>query len=362
MADMSGEGDLDRNLPATPWKLEKSREKGMVGKSAEVVSAVVFLAAVAYVAIAGLGLVREQFAFDRELIARAAHMQWSIESVSALMNAMLAHSAGVLLPFFACLMVVAVLANLAQTGVIFTAKPLQPDWSRLNPAAGLKRMISARLIFDLVRTVLKLVVLGAVMVWVLRDLAPGLPKLAQLPASVFLRELIDTFTDAAFIMAGALAALAVLDYLYTRREFLKKMRMSHRELKDEIKHREGDSRIRARLKELRRALLARSQTLSRTRGADVLITNPTHLAVALSYKHGEMAAPKVIAKGAGKLAAAMRETASRRGIPIVQNRRIARALWRKSPLDAFVPQALYADLAQIMVWVMSLRPTQQEAR
>ncbi|MEY3201136.1 MAG: Flagellar biosynthetic protein flhB [Pseudomonadota bacterium] len=354
MADMSRESELDRTLPATPWKLEKSREKGVVGKSPEVVSALVLLVAVAWAAMSGWDALRAQFAFDRALFLRAAKMQWTIESSTEVLAQMIAQAGGVLLPLFVCLMVVAVLANVAQTGVIFSAKPLVPDWSRLNPVAGLKRMFSMRLVFDAFRAVLKLCLLTGVMVWVLASLAPSLPRFAMMPPASFLHELIEAFTDAAFLMAGGLIVLSVVDFLYTRREFLKKMRMSHRELKDEIKHREGDSRIRARLKELRRELLARSQTLSRTRGADVLITNPTHLAVALSYKHGEMDAPKVIAKGAGKLAAAMREVASRRGIPIVQNRTLARAIWRKSPVDGFVPAALYGELAKIMVWVIAL--------
>ena len=131
--------------------------------------------------------------------------------------------------------------------------------------------------------------------------------------------------------------------------------MSKRELKDEVKHREGDPRIRARLRALRREMLKRSLALRKTGSADVLITNPTHLAVALRYRHGETDAPLLLAKGAGGMAAAMRHIAARRQIPVVQNRTLARAIYHGTALDHQVPHHLYADLARLMVWVLAMR-------
>jgi flagellar biosynthetic protein FlhB len=143
--------------------------------------------------------------------------------------------------------------------------------------------------------------------------------------------------------------------MYTRYEFAKQMKMSRRELKEEIKHREGDPRIRRRLRELRLELLKRSLALRKTRNADVLITNPTHVAVALQYVHGQMEAPQLIAKGSGFMAAAMRQIAARHDIPIVQNPTLARALFHDLPVDAGVPPELYAQVARIIVWVFAMR-------
>ena len=137
------------------------------------------------------------------------------------------------------------------------------------------------------------------------------------------------------------------------------MRISHRELKDELKHREGDPRIRARLRELRRELLKRSMALRNTRNADVVITNPTHVAVALRYVHGEMASPQLLAKGAGAVATAIRRIAARHGIPVVQNPSLARKLFHELAVDQAVPPALYAPVARILVWVFAMRDARE---
>ena len=137
--------------------------------------------------------------------------------------------------------------------------------------------------------------------------------------------------------------------------------MSKRELKDEVKHREGDPRIRSRLRELRREMLKRSMALSKTGSADVLITNPTHFAVALRYRHGEMAAPQLLSKGAGGMAAAMRRIAAAKRIPVVQNRTVARAIYFGMDIDQDVPPALYADVARIMVWILAMRRARDTA-
>jgi flagellar biosynthetic protein FlhB len=162
-------------------------------------------------------------------------------------------------------------------------------------------------------------------------------------------------------MALILALIAAVDWMYTRREFSKKMKMSRRELKDESKNREGDPRIRARLRELRREALKRTLTVRNTRDADVLLTNPTHVAVALRYSHGEMSSPQLVAKGAGRVAGAMRKIASEHNIPIVQNPALARRLFRELAVEQHVPQAMYAEVARIIVWVFAMRERRQGA-
>jgi flagellar biosynthetic protein FlhB len=151
--------------------------------------------------------------------------------------------------------------------------------------------------------------------------------------------------------------LGLLDVLYVRWEFGKRMRMSKREVKDEVKSREGDPRIRARIRDLRKQMLKRSQALAKVPSADVLVTNPTRVAVAISYKHGVSTAPQVVAKGAGEAARSMRKLASRHQIPIVQNRALARALFREVDYDGYVPEKLYPQVAKIMVWVYAMRRT-----
>jgi flagellar biosynthetic protein FlhB len=140
------------------------------------------------------------------------------------------------------------------------------------------------------------------------------------------------------------------------------MRMSKRDVKDEAKNRDGDPRIRARIRELRKEMLKRSKSMANVPKADVLITNPTRIAIALTYDHGKSAAPRVVAKGAGDLAKKMRETAQRHQIPIVQNRPLARALFREVDYEGYVPEKWYPQVAKIMVWVYSMREAKRAGR
>jgi flagellar biosynthetic protein FlhB len=258
-------------------------------------------------------------------------------------------------PFFGTLLVASLLGTVLQSGCVLSVEPLKMDWNRINPVAGFKRVFSMRTLFYGARSVLKLVLLGGVLYLALRSLAPQFIALSSLPARDTLRTLLGDFASLGLKLALALAVIALLDLLYTRREFARQMRMSRRELKDEIKHREGDPRIRARLRELRRELLKRAMGLQRTKTADVLVTNPTHVAVALKYVHGEMESPQLVAKGAGFVAAAMRRIASRHGVPIVQNPALARSLFRELQVDGHVPPAFYAQVARIIVWVFAAR-------
>jgi len=164
-------------------------------------------------------------------------------------------------------------------------------------------------------------------------------------------------------MALALCVVAVLDLGYARREFSKNMRMSRREMKDEVKNREGDPRIRNRQREIRMQFLKSARSVQKVPEAQVVVTNPTHVAVALRYEHGVTPAPLVIAKGAGMLARQIRRAANKAGVPIVHSPRLARALYKEVAPDAYVPEHWYPPVARILVWLRSLNEarTQQGA-
>lgn len=348
------EQDFDRNEAATPFKLQKARERGQTPRSADMVSSAVFLVAMLYLASQAAGLTDAILRLAQAALVQAAKGH----PASALwpLAANLASAAALaLLPFFLLLPLVAVLAAMAQTGMVFSLVPLQMDFHRINPATGFKRLFSGRTLFDGLRACLKLAVLVVVGALVLRTLLPQFHGIALMPAAAFLHTLLQDLGDLGLRMGTALVVVSAIDLLYTRREFGRNMRMSRRELKDEFKNREGDPRIRARLRELRRELLKRSQALKNTRSADVVLTNPTHYAVALRYVHGEMAAPRVVAKGAGQLAAAMREIAARHHVVVVQNPPLARSLFRETAIDDYIPASFHAEVARIIVWVFALR-------
>jgi flagellar biosynthetic protein FlhB len=159
-----------------------------------------------------------------------------------------------------------------------------------------------------------------------------------------------------------LALIALIDVLYTRRSYFNRLKMSRRELKEEIKHREGDPRIRARIRQLQRELVKRSSAIKRLPDADVLITNPTHLAVALLYRREQMNAPQVLAKGAGELAEHMKMLARRHRVPVIENRALARKLFDGVEIEQAIPEALFPQVARILVWAYAWRRTEHGER
>ena len=350
---MNAEQDVDRTEAATPFKLEKAREKGQTARSVDLVSAIVFLAAMVYCASRGMQLAAAVVqlagaALGRVGLLPAAALWPLVEEVAR-------SAAALLLPLFFVAICTAVVAGVMQAGFVFSLTPLQADFQRLNPARGLKRVFSLRTLFDAFRACLKLAALAATAGVALAALAPLFAAIGLLPPAALFAVLVEEVTGLGLRMAAALLVLAMLDVLYTRREFARNMRMSRRELKNEFKDREGDPRIRSRLRELRKELLRRTLAIRNTATADVVVTNPTHYAVALRYVHGEMPAPKVVAKGAGQLAAAMRGIAARHGVIVLPHPPLARRLFREAPLDADLPEAFHAEVARIFVWIMELR-------
>lgn len=355
------EQDMDRSQDATPYKLEKAKERGQVAKSRDVVSAAVFTAAMAFLAWRGWPAWQEQFQFDQALLLQAARIDASPHNLWRLVERMITTTLWMGLPFFVTLVIAALVANVAQTGLVFSLQPLKADLTRINPVTGLKNVFSMQLLFNALRTVLKLVLLSAA-VWVVLDgLSSQFYYLASLSPLGFMRILLDDFASLGLKLALVLWLIALIDLRFTRRQFAKKMRMSRKELNDEVKQREGDPRVRGRLRELRREMRKRSMALRNTRNADVLITNPTHVAVALRYVHGQMQAPELVAKGAGVLAAAMRFIAARHNIPVVQNPPLARKLFHELDVERAVPPQFFADVARIIVWVLAMKQARQAA-
>lgn len=354
---MSGE-DFDRNEAATPYKLQKAREKGQVAKSSDVISALVFSVAAVYLAWHGVETALNQFKFDQVLLGQLKHLDSSGATLWPLISETILATLGWIAPFFATVMLSAIVGNVVQTGPILSVEPLSADIDRLNPVNGLKKVLSMRTLFDTARACFKLVLLTAVAYYALRDLAPQFYNLSGLPALGYLHLLVADMASLSLKMAALLVAIALLDLLFTKREFAKKMRMSKRELKDEHKQRDGDPRIKARIRELQREARKRSQGLRNTQTADVVLTNPTHVAVALRYEHGQMESPQVVAKGSGHLAAAIRQIAARHNIPVVRSPSLARKLFQELDVDHHVPPQMFAEVARIIVWVFAMRDRQ----
>ena len=350
------EGDLDKSDPASAYKLQKAREKGSVAKSQDISFLAVLFGLTCLVFGMGDGLTRNLARVLHAALALAsAQTQWDVASFSAMLGNLAIDILLVLAPPLAVVMVLVIAVGIWQVGFTISTEPLKPDFNRINPATGFKRLFSMRSIYELIRNSFKMLV---VVLLILAASGSVLREVVVLPLReppAILAYLIHKTGVILAVLTAVLALLALVDMAYTRWEFQKQMRMSKREVKDEHKQREGDPRIKSRLRELRMEWLQKGLTMNRVKDADVLVTNPTHYAVAIAYKRETMSAPKIVAKGSGDMAARMRELAQQHRVPIVENPPLARSLYRLTKPDDHLPEQHYADVAKILVWVFAAK-------
>lgn len=341
------EQEQNRTEPATAFKLSEARKRGQVAKSLDFNVLVVVCGLLAALAIWGPAQWARLCELCAQLFAGAA--TWRIDGHNAaLLSAAIARQAlTTILPFAAMGFAFATVANIVQTGPILSGDPIKPKFERLNPVAGFKRVFNQRMLFEAVKSVLKLGFFAAVAYGFFLSLWPGLATLAAGGLDQQMGWLGSGAVGLLFRLGLALALVGLLDLLYVRWSYSRQMMMSRRELKEEIKRREGDPQVRARIRELQRENLKQARSMSRVPEADVLITNPQHLAVALRYDRERMSAPIVLAKGAEAWAQEMRSIAARHRIPRFENRRLARLLYRRTQVDQPIPPQAYLDVARL---------------
>jgi flagellar biosynthetic protein FlhB len=297
----------------------------------------------------------------RRALTIAAHGELNHFAAMSQVGSLTVQAFGVIAPVLAVIWTAATLVGVLQAGGVFTAEQLRPDFNRVNPATGLKRMFSVRSLHELARCSIKVAVFGTAMtIWGKSHIGELLNLSARSPRSME-QEGIALLGSALTLLTGLMLLFAMLDWSFNRWEFLRQMRMSKREMKDEHKEREGDPRIKSRLRELRLSWLKRARQLANVRNADVLLTNPTHYAVALEYRRGEMYAPMITARGAGEMAHLMRKEARRRGVAVVENAPLARALFALNESATFVPAEHFEQVARVLRWVYSTRGQRRDA-
>jgi flagellar biosynthesis protein FlhB len=348
------EQEQNRSEAATPFKLREAKKRGSVAKSMDLNSVFVIAAFLVCLQLWAWSATKRQASLSALLFQQASAFGFSPAQAWAWLSTALIGTVLLLVPFFAAVMVAGVLASLVQHGPVFSVHPIKPDFNRLNPAQGFKRIFSRRALFDLGKNLVKLAVFGWVLYLGIVQLLPALVGLLSVDARAHAPQVIDAIASLTFKLLLAMLAVALVDVIFTRWEYGHKLRMSRREITQEIKQREGDPKIKARIRELQNELRKKTGALKNLPDADVLITNPTHLGVALMYRHGQMAAPAVVAKGSGELVDKMKTVARRHGVTIVEHRRLARALYELELHDA-VPEAHYAEVARILVWVQEAR-------
>ncbi|MBR0671821.1 EscU/YscU/HrcU family type III secretion system export apparatus switch protein [Neoroseomonas soli] len=336
----------DRTEAATPRRLEKAREEGQVALSREMVSFGALGGGVLGMMIAlppmGAGMLRGM----RAVLERAHEVTPAAAAVELGRLGLLA-----VLPVAGLAAAGAVAATMLQTQGLVSAKGLKPQVSRINPMSALKRILGPEGAIEFLRTLLKLGLVGAALWWALGD-PSGLQALLHLPAAALLERGGWVALDLALPALVAFAAIAALDWLWVRWRHLQRLRMSRQDIKEEMRESDGDPQVKGRLRQLRQQR-ARGRMMAAVPKAAVVITNPTHYAVALAYEQGGSAAPRVVAKGADAMAARIREAAAEAGVPIVSNPPLARALYRLD-LEAEIAPEHYQAAAEIIAYVWRL--------
>jgi len=346
------DNDQSKTEQPTAFRLEEARERGQVPRSTElsgVVVAIVFSIAFAGSSYTLASALAHSVSHTLLMAGNAPEpsaglMRWLEQTFQPVWQAMV--------PIALAMVVAAVIANLMQTGPTFSTTPLEPDFTRLNPAQGMKRIFSLRVVWELFKLSLKVALIAAV-VWAL---APGVGRRVEAAAfsapSGIGQVLRSTYVQVTTWMMVLMGFVALLDLFFSRREYIRKLRMSRNDLKDEVKRREGSPDIRQKRKRLIAELLKHSRSVRRVPDADIVLTNPTHLAVALKYRPKTMRSPIVLSKGADALAARMRTIAANAGVPCLRSPELTRALFKECRIDEAVPAHLYIQLAPVYRWLM----------
>ena len=341
------EQEKDRTEPATPFKLEEARRRGQVAKSLDFISLVMLGALLAALYAWSDRLAAAGLRVSVGMLERAGGLAFGAPDAAAWLGQLAGATAAMLAPFLAVAVLAALVANLVQTGPVFSAFPLKPDFQRINPATGFKRVFSLKTLVETGKTLIKLAAFAGV-AWLALDAA--LPKLltaVEVQPKAYFGLLLGEITALMFKLLLVLVLLALADLAYSRWDYGRTMRMSRREMKEEVKRREGDPHVRARIRELQREAVKRAKSVKRLPEADVLITNPEHFAVALAYERGRMRAPTVVAKGAGELALELRRRAAPLALPIVEDKPLARRLFAEVELDCPIGEALFEPVARV---------------
>jgi flagellar biosynthetic protein FlhB len=351
---MPEESLQEKTEPATQHRREEARRRGQVARSPELNSFAVVFFGMVFLFFAGPVMIDSLLQVTHGIFAGINTAPQTDADAVGYMRTLGGRILTILVPLFAALVAIGVFVNATQVGFRFAPKALEPKLDKFNLASGLKRLFSRRSLVELIRDVLKLSLIGSVAYFAVRAEEKHFLILADLDTAGILAYLGGAVFRVGIKIVLSLFALSVFDYLYQRWDFERSIRMSKHELKEEMKQYEGSPLMRARIRQVQREL-ARLRMAKEIPGADVVVTNPTQLAVALKYDTESMSAPTVVAKGARLLAEKIREIARTAGVPIVENAPLARALYGAVEVGAQIPAELYRACAEVLAYVYRLR-------
>lgn len=351
MAEESGQ---EKTESATPKRREEARKKGTVARSRELPSVLVLFSSLGILCLCGTAMVERLSDIMHRVFQQSGTFQLETASAYTMLIEVIKYVGIMVAPFFLANVVCGLLGNVLQVGFFASGESLTPQWSRLDPLRGMRKFVSLNSLAELVKALLKIGVLAAIAWTMVGQELGAFPSLMEMEIQGVFAFLARVSYRIMLYSGLALLVMALFDYGFQRWQFEKNLRMTRQEVKDEMRQREGDPLIKARIRRIQMGL-ARRRMMEAVPQADVIITNPTRLAIALKYEAQSMIAPQVIAKGAGYVAERIREIAKAHGIPIVEHKPLAQALYKAVDIGSVIPAALYRAVAEILAYVYRLK-------
>jgi flagellar biosynthesis protein FlhB len=349
--------DQEKTEQATPKKREEARKKGQVAKSREAASVGVLLACITFFWFGASGMVEKIMSLANWLLTQSSQFNVDANNIYDLSISLAYKFSDILLPLFLAAFLMALLANYLQVGVMFSLESVMPKFSKIDPIKGFGKLFSIRSLVELAKNIFKISIIFFIVYITIKGEIEHFILLIDQSVWGILIYIGKLSFKIVFRVCLVLIILAILDYIYQKWEFEKNLKMSKQEIKDEFKQTEGNPLIKSRIKRLQRDA-ARKRMMASVPEADVVITNPTHLAVAIRYDPAKVAAPKVVAKGAGIIAENIKDIARKNNVPIVGNKPLARVLYKSVDVDEVIPTNLYRAVAEVLAFVYNMKVNQ----
>ncbi|MCB1947622.1 flagellar biosynthesis protein FlhB [Nitrosomonas sp.] len=351
---MAEDSDLERTEEATPQRIQKAREEGQVARSQELTTFTLLLTAAAGLVLMGGNLIEHLSSIMREGMQMERDMAFQTDRMINRLYLLAIESLWSLAPILVLLIIAAFFSPMLLSGWLLSTKALIPDFKRLNPVSGFGRIFSMHGLTELLKAIAKTVVVGSVAALVIWGNKDSVLALIAIPVNSGVTRTGELLVLSFLLITGAMILIVAIDVPFQLWSHAKKLRMTKEEIRREAKESEGDPLVKGRIRSLQREA-ARRRMMSEVPEADVIVTNPTHYAVALRYKSNSMGAPKVVAKGVHLLAVRIRELGETHHVPILEAPPLARALYHHAELDAEIPEKLYTAVAEVLAYVFQLK-------
>lgn len=342
----------ERTEQATPRRRQKAREKGEIPRSRELTGIIPLWVVFFYLSFGGF-MFTSLLTYMKTSLKRGFEISLNEVSFMDIFKTDTVNVALMMAPFLGLMLFAIVIVHFLQTGFLLSPAPLSPDINRINPLEGVKKFFSLNTIFETLKGVLKVIVLGFIIYLLIKKELVNLPLLVDMDIQSIMGFSFNQIRKLLLISAVVLTVFAVADFAYQRWQFERNLRMTKQEVKEEYKEVEGDPRVKARIKSLQREM-ARKRIMQEVPKADVVITNPTHFAVALKYDSSKMGAPTIVAKGANIVAEKIKEIAVKSGVTVFEDKPLARTLFKLN-IGQEIPETLYRAVATILANVYKLK-------